>query len=165
MATHSSTLAWKIPWTEEYCGLQSMGSQRVGHDWVISLSNFQYKFCLYPYICMHTHTHILYKHFCCCSVAKSCQALCDPTDCSPPSSSVHGISQVRIQEWVAIFSPRESIRPRDQIHVSCNGRRIFTAELPGKSSYISIYLCKYTCIWMGIHTYNWQWFILSIIFK
>ena len=32
MATHSSTLAWKIPWTEERCRLQSMGSQKVGHD-------------------------------------------------------------------------------------------------------------------------------------
>ena len=34
MATHSSILAWRIPWTEEPHGLQSMGSQRVGHDWV-----------------------------------------------------------------------------------------------------------------------------------
>ena len=32
MATHSSILAWGIPWTEEPSGLQSMGSQRVGHD-------------------------------------------------------------------------------------------------------------------------------------
>ena len=32
MATHSSTLAWKIPWTDEPARLQSMGSQRVGHD-------------------------------------------------------------------------------------------------------------------------------------
>ena len=38
MTTHSSTLAWKIPWTEEPGGLQSMRSLRVGHDWVISLS-------------------------------------------------------------------------------------------------------------------------------
>ena len=38
MATHSSTLAWKIPWTEEPGRLQSMGSQRVGHDWATSLS-------------------------------------------------------------------------------------------------------------------------------
>ena len=38
MATHSSTLAWKIPWTEEPGGLQSMGSLRVGHDWATSLS-------------------------------------------------------------------------------------------------------------------------------
>ena len=34
MATHSSILAWRIPWTEEPGGLQFMGSQRVGHDWV-----------------------------------------------------------------------------------------------------------------------------------
>ena len=33
MATHSSILAWKIPWAEEPSGLQSMGSQRTGHDW------------------------------------------------------------------------------------------------------------------------------------
>ena len=37
-ATHSSILAWKIPWTEEPGRLQSMGSQRVGHDGVTSLS-------------------------------------------------------------------------------------------------------------------------------
>ena len=37
MATHSSTLAWKIPWTEERCSLQSMRSQRLGHDWATSL--------------------------------------------------------------------------------------------------------------------------------
>ena len=38
MAPHSSTLAWRIPWTEEPGGLQSMGSLRVGHDWATSLS-------------------------------------------------------------------------------------------------------------------------------
>ena len=38
MATHSSILAWRIPWTEEPHRLQSMGSQRVGHNWVTSLS-------------------------------------------------------------------------------------------------------------------------------
>ena len=40
MAPHSSTLAWKIPWTEEPGGLQSMGSLRVRHDWPTSLSLF-----------------------------------------------------------------------------------------------------------------------------
>ena len=40
MATHSSTLAWKIPWMEEPGRLQSMGSLRVGHDWATSLSFF-----------------------------------------------------------------------------------------------------------------------------
>ena len=38
MATHSSTLAWKIPWTEERGGLQSTGSQRVRHDYVTELN-------------------------------------------------------------------------------------------------------------------------------
>ena len=42
MAPHSSTLAWKIPWTEEPDRLQSMGSLRVGHDWATSLSLFTF---------------------------------------------------------------------------------------------------------------------------
>ena len=42
MALHSSTHAWKIPWTEEPRGLQSIGSQRVGHDWATSLSLFHF---------------------------------------------------------------------------------------------------------------------------
>ena len=42
MAPHSSTLAWKIPWTEEPGRLQSMGSLGVGHDWVTSLSLFTF---------------------------------------------------------------------------------------------------------------------------
>ena len=44
MAPHSSTLAWKIPWMEEPGRLQSMGSQRVGHDWATSLSLFTFHF-------------------------------------------------------------------------------------------------------------------------
>ena len=42
MATHSSTLAWKIKWMEELGRLQSMWSQRVGHDWATSLSLFTF---------------------------------------------------------------------------------------------------------------------------
>ena len=42
MAPHSSTLAWKIPWTEEPGRLQSMGFRRVGHDWATSLSLFTF---------------------------------------------------------------------------------------------------------------------------
>ena len=44
MAPYSSTLAWKIPWTEEPGRLQSMGSLRVGHDWATSLSHFTFHF-------------------------------------------------------------------------------------------------------------------------
>ena len=42
MAPHSNTLAWKIPWTEEPGGLQSVGSRRVGHNWATSLSLFTF---------------------------------------------------------------------------------------------------------------------------
>ena len=46
MATYSSILAWRIPWTEEPGRLQSTGSQRVGHDWATSLTHSQ-KLVLY----------------------------------------------------------------------------------------------------------------------
>ena len=49
---------------------------------------------------------------------QSCSTLCDPMDCSPPGSSVHGISQGRIPEWVAIFSSRGCSRPRDWTCIS-----------------------------------------------
>ena len=42
MAAHSSTLAWKIPWTEEPGRLQTVGSQRIGNDWATSLSLFTF---------------------------------------------------------------------------------------------------------------------------
>ena len=50
---------------------------------------------------------------CACSVAQSCPTLCDPTDCSPPGSSGHGILQARVLEWVSISFSGESSRPRD----------------------------------------------------
>ena len=46
MATHSSILAWRIPWTEEPGGLQSTGSQRVRHDWTTSLSLYKHYDCV-----------------------------------------------------------------------------------------------------------------------
>ena len=45
-------------------------------------------------------------------VAQSCPTLCDPMDCNPPGSSVHGISQARILEWVASSFSRGSSQPR-----------------------------------------------------
>ena len=72
---------------------------------------------------------------CCCLVDKSCPALCDLMDCSPPGSSVHATSQARIREWVAIFSSRGSSRLRDRTRVSgltCTVGEFFTTEPPGK---------------------------------
>ena len=65
-------------------------------------------------------------------IIQSCPTLWDPTDCSPPGSSVHGILQARIPEWVAMPSSRGSSQPRDQTQVSCIAGGFFTAESPGK---------------------------------
>ena len=54
-----------------------------------------------------------------CSITQSCPTLFDSMDCSPSGSSVYGISQARILEWVAISSSRGSSRPRDQTCISC----------------------------------------------
>ena len=51
-------------------------------------------------------------------VTELCLTLCDPMDCSPPGSSVHGILQARILEWVAIPFSRGSSGPRDRTQVS-----------------------------------------------
>ena len=53
------------------------------------------------------------------SVAESCLVFCDPVDCSPPGSSVHGILQARILEGVAISSARGSSWPRHWARASC----------------------------------------------
>ena len=50
---------------------------------------------------------------------QSCPTLRDPMDYSLPGSSVHGVFQARILEWVAIFCCRGSSQPRDRAHVSC----------------------------------------------
>ena len=69
---------------------------------------------------------------CCTKSLQSCPTPCDPMDCSPPGSSVHGIVQAGILEWVAIFFSRGSSWPRDWSHVSCIAGRFFTTEMPGE---------------------------------
>ena len=65
MATHSSVLAWRIPWTKAPSGLQSLGSQRVRHDWVTETQKFKnvdyvllnYNICIH-HICIHTYIYL-----------------------------------------------------------------------------------------------------------
>ena len=59
-------------------------------------------------------------------VAQSCPTLCDIMVCSLPRSSIHGIFQARVPEWVAISFSRGSSQPRDQTWVSCIVGRCFT---------------------------------------
>ena len=61
-----------------------------------------------------------------CSVAQLCLTLCDPTNCSPPGSSVHEILQARVLEWVAIAFSGGSSLPRDRTQVSCIADKCFT---------------------------------------
>ena len=61
-----------------------------------------------------------------CEIAQSCLTLCDPMDCSPPGSSIHGIFQARILEWVAISFSRGSSWPRNWTQVSHIAGRLFT---------------------------------------
>ena len=70
----------------------------VGYGWVV------------PFLCFISPV---------CSALHSCLTLCDPMDCSPPGSSVHGSPQAGILEWVAISSSRGSSWCRGQTQVSC----------------------------------------------
>ena len=62
-----------------------------------------------------------------------------PMDCSPSGSSVHGIFQARLLEWVAISFSRGSSWPRDWTQVSCIAGRFFTTERPGKLFIVNAY--------------------------
>ena len=207
MATHSSILAWRIPWTKESGGLQSMGSQRVGHDWATNTHThthtqemvIAYKesphdellfeavktwvvftICSLTWLFLPPHFHLTHRHthmhslsslslfllplltspshgrvvkdslkvepnliqllqvimeewshylpWCCsknyhpCCVLKSlqsCPTLCDPMDCSPPGSSVHGILRARTLEWVAISFSRGSSHRGSNLRLLC----------------------------------------------
>ena len=96
---------------------QYMGLQRVGHDRATERHQFK-----------------LTKQSSCQSllVAQLCPTFCDPMDCSPPGSSVHGILQAAMLEWIAIPFSRVSSQPRDQACVSCSAGGAFRCKLPGK---------------------------------
>ena len=71
-------------------------------------------------------------------VAQSCLTLCDPMDRSLPGSSVHGIFQARVLEWVAIFFSKQSSQPRDRTWVSTLQADVLLSEpLGGQVSHIS----------------------------
>ena len=87
----------------------------------------------------HTHTHT-HTHCCFCLVAWSCPTLWDPIDCSLPDSSVRGIFQARILEWVAISFSTVSSWPRDQTYIFCIARRAFYCWLTRKSPHVHIFI-------------------------
>ena len=87
-------------WTGRPGVLQSMGWQRARHDWLPELNWLVSKYlCLYLYLYLSIS---IYPPPPPPKLLQSCPTLCDPTDGSPPGSSVSGILQARILEWVAI---------------------------------------------------------------
>ena len=84
-------------------------------------------------------TQIYFFCYCCgcCLVARLCPILCDAMNGSPSGSSVHGISQAGILEWVVSSFSRRSSRPRDQTQVSCIGRWILYHRATGEAPYIA----------------------------
>ena len=101
----------------EICSLTSRNSQYCKYDIRVSHhQQCQFSFlqaCLLPrsvltllqpnaeIVCRYSYLHSRYFQACCCLATKLCPTLCDPMDCSPPGSSIHGISQARILEWAA----------------------------------------------------------------
>ena len=81
---------------------------------------------------------------CVCMCVQSCLALCDPMNCSPSGSPVHGIFQARILEYVAISSSRGSSPPRDKPLISC-------ISCPGKRI-----LCSTLFFWISNNTHRWK---------
>ena len=114
MATHSSILAWRIPWTEEPGGLQSTGSQRVRHDWATSLHFTSLHFTFHPsakvlkaflqnFIEL-TKDDVIYLN----NLTQTC-AICQQTNPNsnirPPPSPTHQIhGHLPAQDWQADFT-------------------------------------------------------------
>ena len=71
------------------------------------------------------HEGVVHVCVCVCLVAQSCLTLCDPMDCSPPGSSVHGILQVRILVWLPFPSPGE-LPTQGSNYIYCFAGRYFT---------------------------------------
>ena len=124
MAPHSSTLAWKIPWMEEPCGLQSMGLRRVGHDWATSLSLFTF---------MHWRRN---------GNPLQCSCLENPRDGEAWWAAIYGVTQSRTRlkrlsssmfnaaqglacTWKWIFSPNLCIRVVSTGFVGCVSLAVF----------------------------------------
>ena len=156
MATHSSTLAWRIPWREEPGRLQSMGSQRVGHDWVTSLSLFTF---WSKSSSMSSKLKDCYKSE--SKVSQSCSTLCGPMGCRLPDSSVHGIFQAKVVEWVAISFFRGSSLSRDWTQVSLTTGRLFTVWTTGEAISQKNLPIKFVTTW-DVSLICWPWSLNGI---
>ena len=133
---------WKRPWCWERLKAGGEGGDRGRDYWMASPTRWTsfselwdrvkdreaWRAAVYRVTESHT-TEWLNNSNCNCSevlVTPSCLTFCNPMDCSPSGSSVHGILQARILEWVAMPFSRGSSGTRDQTQVSCIAGGFFT---------------------------------------
>ena len=128
MAPHSSTLAWKIPWTEKPGGLQSMESLRVGHDWATSLSLFTFHFSL---SCIGEGN----------GNPLQCSCLENPKDGGAWWTSVSGVAQSRT--WLKRLSSSSS----SKYHIYS----YYPFSLIQNCHYVYNYICNYIYTYMFIY--------------
>ena len=117
MATHSSILAWKNPMDggARQSTVHGVAKSRTWlSDFTTGLGHHDFTAAALGSI-PDQGTKIPQSEN---EVAQSCPTLCDPMDCSLPGSSLHGILQARVLEWVAISFSRGSSQPRDRTRVS-----------------------------------------------
>ena len=84
---------------------------------------------------------------CCCLDAQSCLTLCDSMDCKQPGSSVHGITQARIMEWVVISFSGGSSRPSDETCISCKSPALQSKSLPIRHQASNIFADYSIWVW------------------
>ena len=128
-----------------------MGSHRVRHAWSYLAAATAVCVCVCVCVCVYVYIYIYIErerescniyiyiyiyivltYTVCESVIYSVMSDCDPMNCSTPGSSVHGIFQARILQWVAIPFSKGSFPIRDRTWVSCISSRFFTAWPPRK---------------------------------
>ena len=111
------------------CGQTQPGHEQAASKMTLSKADTSFgakKTVLLTFKCNLHHSTMRSKACVCAKSLQSCPTLCDPMNCSPPGSSVHGILQARILEWVAMPSSRGFSRHRDQTQVSHIAGKFFT---------------------------------------
>ena len=176
MAIHSSILAWRIPWTEEPSGVQSIGSQRVGHDWrnrasmhiYTHIHTCIYTYYMYTHIYVYTHTSYMYMHthICVYTHKRVCML-----------SRFSGVQVFRTLWTVARQAPLFMDYPGKNTGVGCHAllQGIFPTQGWNPDllhcrqihhlnhwevhvcihTYIYTYIYIYICIYTHTHSYEW----------
>ena len=146
----------------------SRGAQGGAGWWACEHEHESKDVCAHVYVCTHmcvcacifVGVYVcVYVHYVCMCVVyacvrakshQSCLTLWDPMDCSPPGSSVHGILQARILEWVAVPSSRVSSWARDWtclFYISCIGRQVLYHWVTWETHvYMDVYIFVCVCV-------------------